>query len=337
MGEPNGSKQFPVLGVCAFLAVGFVALLASGNPPHSASAASGGGAEMVLTLPSHDNCDDPDQPTICTLATGTTFTVSVDLLNSPPVGYILAQVWIQYDSQGLVYKPLLSGLPPPLPPTTTKVIWPDAALDTITKDTITNIFDPVNHVAAGGATTGVFSPPASFYSGSMFEFEFNCTNSPSKSTLELLPAGPPPANTSGALLTLSTGGKLVPKVGDLTIECLGLLEPGDTDGDGCSDRRELGDDQTLGGRRDYQNPWDFYDVAGGGGGPPDQIVDLPNDILGVIQHYAPLGTEPRYDAAFDRGPKVPGEEAWDLTAPDGVIDLAHDILGVIRQFNHSCQ
>ena len=159
MNEPNGSKRFPVLGVCAFLAVGFVALLASGNPPHSASAASGGGAEMVLTLPSHDNCDDPDQPTICTLATGTTFTVSVDLLNPPPVGYISAQVWIQYDSQGLVYKPLLSGLLPPLPPTTTKVIWPDAALDTIT-----NIFDPVNHVAAGGATTGVFSPPASFYS-----------------------------------------------------------------------------------------------------------------------------------------------------------------------------
>ena len=69
--------------------------------------------------------------------------------------------------------------------------------------------------------------------------------------------------------------------------------------------------------------------------PKDQIIDLPNDILGVIQHFAPLGTEPEYDVSFDRGPRFTGP-AWNMTAPDGVIDLPNDILGVIQQFNHRC-
>ena len=113
-------------------------------------------------------------------------------------------------------------------------------------------------------------------------------------------------------------------------------DPTDTDGDGCSDQREAGPDETLGGQRDYLNPWDFYDVLGPGAALPiDGIIDLPNDILGVIQHFAPLGTEPEYDVRFDRGPRVSGP-AWNMTAPDGVIDLPNDILGVIQQFNHRC-
>ena len=76
-------------------------------------------------------------------------------------------------------------------------------------------------------------------------------------------------------------------------------------------------------------------MVGGGGGPPDQIIDLPNDILGVIQRFAPSGATP-YDVQFDRGVSS-GPNTWNMTAPDGVIDLPNDILGVILQFNHSCQ
>ncbi len=108
------------------------------------------------------------------------------------------------------------------------------------------------------------------------------------------------------------------------------------DDDGCSDSQENGLDETLGGLRDPLSPHDFYDVAGGGGGPPDGIVDLSNDIFGVIQHYAPTGTEPQYDVNFDRGPSA-GPNVWNMTAPDGVIDLTNDILGVIQQYQHSCQ
>ena len=112
-------------------------------------------------------------------------------------------------------------------------------------------------------------------------------------------------------------------------------DPTDTDGDGCTDQQENGPDETLGGLRDPNNPWDFYDVLGAGGGPPDGLIDLPNDILGVILRFSPQGLPP-YDAAFDRGPSS-GPNVWNMTAPDGVIDLPNDILGVILQFDHSCQ
>ncbi len=110
----------------------------------------------------------------------------------------------------------------------------------------------------------------------------------------------------------------------------------DTDDDGCQDGAELGPDEKLGGLRDPLNPNDFYDVLGGGGGPPDKIIDLSNDIFGVIIHYAPTGTEPEYDVNFDRGP-TSGPNVWNMGPPDGVIDLTNDILGVIQQYLHDCR
>ena len=110
----------------------------------------------------------------------------------------------------------------------------------------------------------------------------------------------------------------------------------DTDGDGCPDPRENGPDPKRGGLRDWQNPYDFYDVLGPGAVlPKDGVIDLPNDVLGVIQHFSPDGESP-YDVHFDRGPSA-GPFPWNMTAPDGVIDLPNDILGVILQFNHRCR
>jgi hypothetical protein len=113
-----------------------------------------------------------------------------------------------------------------------------------------------------------------------------------------------------------------------------LPHPGDTDGDGCSDEEENGSDETLGGLRDYLNPWDFYDVVGFAGSPPDGVIDLPNDILGVMLHHSPSGDPPYLQ--FDRGPRLTGP-AWNMTVPDGVIDLPNDVLGAIQQFNRRCQ
>ncbi len=122
------------------------------------------------------------------------------------------------------------------------------------------------------------------------------------------------------------------------IDANALPIPGDDDGDGCSNLRELQTapgSEVTGGLRDPLNPWDFYDVAGPGGVPvPDGVIDLPNDILGVIQHYSPSGAPP-YDVQYDRGPST-GPNTWNMTAPDGKIDLFNDINGVIGQYDHDC-
>jgi len=86
--------------------------------------------------------------------------------------------------------------------------------------------------------------------------------------------------------------------------------------------------------RSHFDPWDFYDVTSMGMGPKDGVIDLANDILGVISHFSPTGLPP-YDVDFDRGALV-GPNPWNLSAPDGVIDLANDILGIIQQFGHDC-
>ncbi len=102
----------------------------------------------------------------------------------------------------------------------------------------------------------------------------------------------------------------------------------DYDDDGCKNEAELqtvAGSETSGGRRDPTDPWDWYDVN------QDGVIDLLNDILGVIQHYQPAsGGAPPYHIAFDRG--AFDGHPWEMTAPDGVIDLLNDILGVIRQY-----
>ncbi len=114
-----------------------------------------------------------------------------------------------------------------------------------------------------------------------------------------------------------------------------LTKPGDSDGDGCPDEHENGLDETQGGQRDWQDPNDYFDVIGPNNSPIlDGVIDLPNDILGVILHFAPQG-QPPYDVAFDRGETI-GPNHWDRDVPDGVIDLPNDILGVILQHAHNC-
>jgi alpha-tubulin suppressor-like RCC1 family protein len=119
-------------------------------------------------------------------------------------------------------------------------------------------------------------------------------------------------------------------------------EPGDTDGDGCSDVREYFFGATTGGMRDFKNPYDFFDVYGLGQNPvKDKKIDVPNDILPVILAYnhGPLDGAPSgaYATAKDRGPPVAGAQyVWQRTGPDGHIDVINDIMPVVLQYNHSC-
>ena len=145
-------------------------------------------------------------------------------------------------------------------------------------------------------------------------------------------ANPSPTNDAGQVGSLVASATATPTATP-TPTPAGLTptptpDISDTDGDGCSDERENGPDETQGGLRDFLNPWDFYDTNG------DGVIDLFNDILGVILHYS-LDGSPPYDVDFDRGPTA-GPNPWNMTAPDGVIDLFVDILGVINQHGHTC-
>ena len=114
-------------------------------------------------------------------------------------------------------------------------------------------------------------------------------------------------------------------------------DPGDTDGDGCTDQQENGLDEKLGGLRHYLNPHDFFDVNG------DRHIDVPNDILQVILAYLQGpndvgGPGPNYSTTKDRGAAVVGALfAWQRTGPDGRIDVPNDILPIILQYLHTCK
>jgi hypothetical protein len=124
-----------------------------------------------------------------------------------------------------------------------------------------------------------------------------------------------------------------PALGTLTSN---PLNP-DTDADGCGDGEELGANQELGGRRNPNSPWDFYDVAGPSAGPKDKYIDLANDILGIAFKYGLGDPDPGYDAGYDRGGMIPGLNPWNQQPPDGHIDLANDILAVAFQYQHDCR
>jgi hypothetical protein len=255
-------------------------------------------------------------------------------------------------STNIIYKPAAQ--------VSDEIVWPDLDASSALKSE-----DGPGLLGFGGLTSLTLPLPASTYSGSVVETQFTCVTAGVQTVIELLPNGDSIALTKGALFVEPDGiTKVTPKVGSFTINCVAAVtptnspaptvtptptitntptitptptatpekqpEPGDTDGDGCSDQRENGPDEKLGGQRDYVNPNDYYDVNG------DKIIDLPNDVLGVVFHYAPTGLEAEYDVTFDRGPSA-GPNAWNMTAPDGVIDLSNDILGVVFQYQHNCQ
>ena len=187
-----------------------------------------------------------------------------------------------------------------------------------------------NSLTFGCTTTG---DPGPYSAGVLATIQFG-TKSDGTSTVAL--SAVTLETTSGGSKGVSTtDGSITFTTPTVTPTPTKQPKPGDTDGDGCPDEHENGPDETQGGRRNYKDPYDYYDVYGPNSSLTlDGVIDLPNDILGVIQHFSPAGAPP-YDVRFDRGVPI-GANHWDRAAPDGVIDLPNDILGVILQFQHNC-
>ena len=122
----------------------------------------------------------------------------------------------------------------------------------------------------------------------------------------------------------------------ITIEC---LEDVDTDGDGCTDVQELRADELLGGQRNPEYFWDFYDAN------RDRAISVL-DFFAVLERFGAVGNPaidplsdpppvPAYHTRFDRLPALPGANAWELQPADGAISIL-DFFSLLVQFGHTC-
>ena len=92
---------------------------------------------------------------------------------------------------------------------------------------------------------------------------------------------------------------------------------------------ELGPDHTLGGQRDLNNFWDFFDVSG------DQRIDLTDALL-VLASFGASPVDPAYNQNLDRYSPDPSHAWRSATAIDGTgIDLT-DALTNLASFGDGC-
>jgi hypothetical protein len=119
----------------------------------------------------------------------------------------------------------------------------------------------------------------------------------------------------------------------------------DSDGDGCGDSLESGTDEQVGGLRDPEYFWDFYDVPTGIPLLPDGSV-AGTDFFALLGRFGavgdpdtdPLSTPPpapAYHTAYDRSSPPPGGDPWDSGPADGAI-AGTDFFLMLAQFGHSC-
>jgi TolB protein len=129
----------------------------------------------------------------------------------------------------------------------------------------------------------------------------------------------------------------------------------DYDKDGCTDAKEAGPNQAVGGRRNPQRFWDFYDTPNASNVRDKAVAST--DTNRVIQRFGANDSGPgtfnrtsdplsapnafvsgahreNYHPAFDRGP-ASGPNNWNLTAADGAIASA-DFNRALAQFGHNC-
>ncbi len=110
----------------------------------------------------------------------------------------------------------------------------------------------------------------------------------------------------------------------------------DSDGDGCSDKKELRDNALLGGLRDPGNSYDYMN-------PTKDKVNRVDDILAVVAKYQVNDTDGNpgfapytagYNPDTDRGAII-GGNAWNLREPNGLVNVP-DILAAVKSYHHDC-
>jgi hypothetical protein len=118
-----------------------------------------------------------------------------------------------------------------------------------------------------------------------------------------------------------------PAFPDQTFVIYGAL---DSDGDGCTDYEENRPNRSLGGERNPNDAWDFYDVNG------DLAIDVA-DVLKILFQFGYGPATPGYNAALDREADD-ASKPWRTSPATGVhigIDVSDAILN-LQSFGHGC-
>jgi hypothetical protein len=123
----------------------------------------------------------------------------------------------------------------------------------------------------------------------------------------------------------------------------GADEAIDSDLDGCSDAAELGADPRLGGQRNPNDFWDFFDTPAPPSYTRDRVVTIA-DIGALLARFGsygftsidPLSEPPHtaaYHTAYDR--TYAGGPLWQSGPPDGRISIV-DLILLQNQYGHNC-
>ena len=189
-------------------------------------------------------------------------------------------------------------------------VWPGCGKRAV------DLNDP-NHIVAAGCAT-LFAPVS--YTGLAVTVDFACAGDGAMTLL----------HGESSTFIHNESGFFTEGEGateSLTIDCgAPLAYPGDTDGDGCPDARELGMNYAMGGMRNFLWPWDYFN-------PTHDHTNRIDDINLVNMHYGIDQGMPGYTQDTDR--TFLGPNPSNLGPPDGK-QRAADIVNAVRQYGHDC-
>ncbi len=249
-------------------------------------------------------CDSSGAPTnVCNVPAGAKFNLSVLLNSLPPAigggGYQGFQFYLSYTN--LTATETKQGVHP--------FDWPDCVLVGLN-------FQP--GVEQVGCAIGLGALPSTF-TGRMAAPEFTCT---ADGVITLVHGAGSTSIVDNSLFEFSEANDE-----SLTVHCVApQAYPGDTDADGCPDAREQGISMMMGGRRNFLNPWDWFDPTG------DHMARI-DDALAVASRYGKNVGDAAYDVKYDR--TYIGPNAWNLGPPNGQVRI-DDVLTSLRQYGAGC-
>jgi hypothetical protein len=270
-------------------------------------------------------CEIGDAHRTCDIALGTDFSVDVVSTGPPLDGYTAFRATLRYSSKLTLQQQ--EGV--------SEYRSPACVLGSESK------VDP------SGGEPGTYTLTCKMgerttYKGPLANVQFVCSPLMTSGQIDLVGGVGPdasayvdPGSPGSSLIFLKSVDKDGRPVGDsVLINCVPpgptptkQPPPGDTDGDGCPDADENGPDEMLGGRRDYNNPWDYFN-------PTNDGQNRVDDILAVVDHYYLAEGDPGYeDGKYDRSDL--GPNPWNLGPPNGRV-LVDDILHAINSYFHDC-